>query len=287
MATLESLEDEACHIFLSGYLAQVHIRSEFIDGSRFYWLPGGDPETAVVASSTQSIRLYAKLQASGENRGLRIDSILDDWEVHCEGAADPVFGSRSQWDLRLQIGHNNAVFRLRQSGSDIPGEVEAGDVSVRIVRPPSPGAVPVLSGFQTGGVPYGTLVCLPPAGDDADVHWTLELPAHGDGLQMLLPVLAGGEQALPPGWALRVTCLDGDIANSVPSVHRHEGVHELQLPDAALGPGRRCVAKMVLANGELPHGVTHIISIQRATLILVRHLPLHPFYPAVSCKCTV
>ena len=249
------------------------------------WRPGLPPAAAVVSAGLDSVRLQALLRVSSGAQLEEPTVVPDGWEVQCEGEAEPVTGSRSQWDLRLQLGQNDAVFRLRQSGTDTPGEHEAGDVAVRIFRQPAPplAVAPVLSGFHVGGAPYGALVRQALADDaaagDADVHWTLEFPAHGDGLQMLVPELAGGEQALPTGWALRVTCFDGDLADPEPSVHRHEGVHELQLPVAALGPGRSCVVKLVLANGEVPHGVTHIISIQRATLMLVRHLPLQKLIP--------
>jgi len=223
-----------------------------------------------------------------DSLGLRLEDpavVPDGWELQCvEGAAMPS-PEGNWWNLVLQIGRNDAVFRLRRIGNGAIGEAEAGDVPVRIVRhpppPPTPGAAPVLSGFRLAvGEPHGTLVRLPPAAGDADVRWTLQLPAHGDGLQMLVPELAGGGQALAAGWALRVTCVNGDAEHPEPADHRHEGVHELELPFAALGPGGSCVAELVLADGEMPHGCTHIISIQRATFVLVRDLPLHAYHPA-------
>ena len=104
---------------------------------------------------TRSVRLAAKIQVRGENRGLRWD--YADWKVLCEGAAelDPKSQSRQpEWNLKLtsaMVGLNVCVFRLRrQSGTGVPNSHEVDDVTVHIwleEPPPPPVLVRLFSDF--------------------------------------------------------------------------------------------------------------------------------------------
>ena len=239
-------------------LPQVCIQTEIGPGGRS-WLPGLPPVAAVVAAGEERVQLQA----------LTDPAVLpDDWEVICvRGAANHLGGS--QWELPLHIGVNDAVFHLRRKGN---AEEQMVDVTVRIIR----GGV--LRGFRLpDGEPYGALVRQPAVVGDADVRWTLELPAHGLGRQMLVPELEGGRQALPPGWALRVAILDVAGIRAEPEI---QPFGELQLPAVALGPGGMCFAEVVVVEGNRTVGPTHVVTIRRAdipiTPVLVRFLVFTP-----------
>ena len=179
------------------------------------------------------------------------------WEVVCVDGAAKLSG-RGQWDLPLHTGINDAGFCLRRNSD---ADEHMVDVTTQVVR----GGV--LRGFRLpDGEPYGTLVLEPADVGDADVRWTLQLPAHGPGFQSLVPELEGGGLALPPGWALHVAIFDGAGIRTEPAVVQPFG--ELQLPAVALEPGGVCVAELFVAEGHRTVGPTHIVTIQRDLPVL-------------------